>query len=62
MQYDLGKMALYIGLAVGFVFLAQYAGNNFAALQMIKYGVNTAFFLAFLGVVWRLEKKHFDTI
>ncbi|MCB0521266.1 MAG: polysaccharide biosynthesis protein [Lewinellaceae bacterium] len=61
-QYDLGKMALYIGLAVGFVFLAQYAGNNFAALQMIKYGVNTAFFLAFLGVVWRLEKKHFDTI
>ncbi|MBI5916446.1 MAG: lipopolysaccharide biosynthesis protein [Bacteroidetes bacterium] len=56
-NYPLGRMALYVALAIGLYIvgelLAQWAGYPFE----VKMGVNTVLLVGYLGVAWRLEGK-----
>jgi O-antigen/teichoic acid export membrane protein len=56
-NYPLGRMALYVGLAILLyivaTLLAQWAGYGFVA----KMVVNSVLLLGYLGVAWSLERK-----
>lgn len=61
-QYPLGKMASYIGLAVVLVFLGEWAGSQFATAQPAGWLIRTIFICVFVAVTWRLERKALSKI
>jgi len=53
-KYDLSKIFIYLGLAFGLYFISNYLSlaNGFA-----KYGIHTLIILAFLGIIYFLERS-----
>ena len=52
-EYNFGKISLYLGLALGLYFLTNYLSLPIGA---IKYGIHSLVIVAFLGVIYLLEK------
>ena len=55
--YPIGRMLLYIGLAVGAYFLSVYARPLVEGSLVYIIGLNTVILLFFLGIIYFLEKK-----
>lgn len=52
-KYNLPKVFLYLGLAFGLYFIAAYLA---LPIGVTKYGIHTLMILAFLGVIYYIEK------
>jgi hypothetical protein len=56
-RYPLGRMALYVALAIGLWWLGESLAGWLSLSPSAKIGANTGLLLCFIGTAWGLERR-----